>query len=113
MKKNNPGFKRGNKWGEANRNPIEGYMEKSGYWNVCRSGKKIRKHRLVMETHLGRRLTFDEVVHHKNHDKLDNRLENLELLTRSEHNRLHLLSRKRDKHGKIMPNTKKGTGDAL
>lgn len=54
-------------------------------------------HRVVMENLLGRLLTEDEVVHHKNGNKKDNRPENLEVMTREEHTRLHA-----SRHGKKM-----------
>lgn len=43
------------------------------------------EHRVVMEMLLGRKLTRDEVVHHRNGDKKDNRPENLEVMTRAQH----------------------------
>jgi hypothetical protein len=49
----------------------------------------IAEHVMVMEAHMGRALLSHECVHHINENKQDNRLENLQLMTKSEHSREH------------------------
>ena len=56
--------------------------------NATKNGY-VLLHRIIMENHLGRLLNTDEVVHHLNHNKKDNRLENLQILSNKEHSKIH------------------------
>lgn len=60
--------------------PDHPYATKNGY---------VLLHRVLMENHLGRILEANEVVHHKDSNKFNNRIENLEVLTKNEHAKLH------------------------
>lgn len=53
----------------------------------------VMKHHLVMEHHIGQNIPDGYVVHHINHNRADNRIENLMLMTFSEHASLHMKER--------------------
>ena len=80
--------------------------EKSGYITLCiqpedfffptahkkgRNSFVILEHRLVMAKYLGRNLHLWEVVHHKNHIRDDNCIENLQLVTDERHQQITIL----------------------
>ncbi len=54
-----------------------------------RSGKQRLVHRQVVEKRIGRPLKDSEVVHHRNGDRLDNRIDNLQVMTYEEHGAHH------------------------
>lgn len=66
-----------------------GKSAKAEYRKIHRGDINRDEHRHVMEQHLGRQLSRHEVVHHLNGDKYDNRPENLQVMSLSEHSRLH------------------------
>ena len=68
------------------------------YKGIKVDGVKKDEHRYIMEQHLGRELTRDEVVHHINGNCRDNRIENLRVMTLSEHTRLHHANRRQSDH---------------
>jgi hypothetical protein len=74
--------------GHNRRGVGKGWLQ-GGYLYMKRNGKKTPVHRYVMELWLGHTLTSNEVVHHVDGDPTNNDPNNLMILTRSEHSRLH------------------------
>lgn len=81
-------------------------IKPNGYVEYTRGKNKGRGvHVVVMEKHIGRRLFSFECVHHKDENKQNNDLSNLELMTRAEHARHHALenlnNRRRKENGQF------------
>jgi len=72
------------RWGGGRIVARHGYIKKS-----IGGSKYDFEHRCVMEEHLGRPLREDEIIHHINRDRQDNRIENLQIVNRSEHVAYH------------------------
>lgn len=84
-------------------------LDSTGYVLVkdpksTRSDGYIMEHRLLIEKHLGRELKQDEQVHHIDGDKTNNAIDNLSIMNKSDHMRLHALEknewRNRDEQGR-------------
>ena len=56
-------------------------------------GTHVYRYRLVVEESIGRYLLPSEIVHHKNGDHTDDRIENLQVVSQSEHAKIHMAER--------------------
>jgi len=92
---------------EAKKGSGRGVTKKpNGYIEYTAGENKGRSvHVVLMEKNIGRRIFANECVHHINGNREDNRIENLQLMTRREHAKLHAKenykNRKIDKRGRF------------
>lgn len=70
-------------------------LHNSGYIDIKTGKGWMREHRHIMELYLKRPLMLCEVVHHKDGDKKNNSIENLEIMNSGAHTRLHHTGLKR------------------
>lgn len=81
-------------------------IKPNGYVEITTGENKGRgQHIVVMEKIIGRKVLPNEVVHHIDHNRKNNDPENLVLMTRSDHARLHAeenhSTRERDSNGRF------------
>jgi len=84
---NHPNYKNGTK------------CRPDGYLRDSKTDRYL--HRIIMENHLGRKLTDIEVVHHIDGNKKNNSVDNLDIHTNSSHRKLEVINQKRGIDGRF------------
>ena len=56
-----------------------GTLAPTGYIYIKINGKRFFEHRLIMEKHIGRKLCRRETVHHRDGNRSNNKISNLQL----------------------------------
>ena len=84
------------KWKERRYKNIEGYIvirlkSDDFFRSMADCQGYVLEHRLIMAQHFGRCLHRWEIVHHRNHKRDDNRIENLQLVSEDRHNQFTIL----------------------
>lgn len=91
------------KFGGHKKQRQDGYIEVYCPTNINANKQGyVMEHDLIIEETIKRPLKKDEVVHHINHIRNDNRIENLRLMTFKEHARMHMLERYANKKEGVM-----------
>ena len=71
------------------------------YWYIIKNRKPLFIHNILIEKYIGRKMYSYEVVHHKDLNSLNNKKENLILMTISEHMKLHYAFRNKNSKGQF------------
>lgn len=82
------GHQKGN-WRGGRRVNTQGYIEIFSPKHPYKTNRNaVKEHRLIMEKHLNRYLTKNEIVHHIDRNRQNNSIKNLKLMTKIQHDRL-------------------------
>ena len=89
-------------WNGEHRMYFQGYIQirlpsDDFFYSMADKRGWVFEHRLVVAKHLKRCLHLWEIVHHKNHIKDDNRIENLQLISDDRHKQFTMLEMKIDR----------------